>query len=132
MIYKVSDIESLQKLKQEKNLKNRIRKIELDVDELSQSKLEKRLNKYYFACGCKEGSAAVCLSAVSFLIIWAFSGFNGDQIWLKAIIMVAAAAAIGKVTGLLLSRKKVNTIFKELEKYFSDRLAKKNSTYSLK
>ena len=118
MIYTISDIGSLLKLKSEKDLKNRIRNIELDIDDPSQKMLEKKLNKYYFACGCKEGAIAVYIAMVCFLIAWWLSDFNMIQIGWKIIMITAAAALAGKITGMLLSRRKLRSVMNELEKLF--------------
>lgn len=117
MDYYIRDIDSLKKLSQEKNLKNTIRKIKLSFDagkEVNAS--EQKLNKYYFACGCKEGAITVYVVLFCSFILWWSSGFIIVGSWWKFIIVIACAALIGKVTGLIINKYKLKKVLHDLER----------------
>ncbi len=117
MEYLISNLDSLDKLRQEKDLKHSIRKIRLEVANLEQTvSFEKRLNRYYFACGCKEGAIGVYLSLLGCLLFWWSAGFSPITAWWKIIPILAASALMGKLSGLLLSKIKLNKTLNEIER----------------
>ena len=119
MIYTVHDLATLKKLKHEKTLKNSIRKIQLQMDDPSAPSLEGKLNRYFFACGCREGSVAVSITLGISLITWAAIGFPRIQHWWMPLATLAVASIIGKMAGLIISWRKLRTIFSYLEEHFS-------------
>lgn len=119
MIYTVYDLTTLKKLKHEKTLKNSIRKIQLQIDDPSAPSLERKLNRYFFACGCQEGSVAVSITLGILLITWAAIGFPRVQHWWMPLAALAVVSIIGKIAGLIISWRKLKTIFNYLEEHFS-------------
>jgi len=85
--------------------------INLNIKKLS--KVEKKywqrkLEKYYFACGCKEGSAT---SIIFFALYWVFTIYIQSinailkwEVWIISIIFLFAGAFFGKIAGLLYSK----------------------------
>ena len=78
------------------------------IEESEKSKWQNKLQQYYFACGCKEGSMT---SIVSFLLYWLyifiFEGVKSImnwEIWALSIIFLFTGAVIGKAIGLIYSR----------------------------
>lgn len=121
MEYLITNIDSLEKLKSDKNIKNSIRKIKLNLLDNNATQLyERKINKYYFACGCQEGAFLVYLTLFGSLLICWVSGINILTNWWKIVIVLAISALTGKLSGLLLSRYKLKKIFRTLEIYFSN------------
>ncbi len=121
MEYLLNDISSLRKLRRESMLKNSIRKIKLIMDDPSQAKtLEQRLNKYYFSCGCHMGSVAVSIALLFAFLLWWYSGFTMFISWWKIVIIIAACAFTGKLTGLFISRYRLKKLFHVLEDYYTE------------
>jgi len=123
MIYTIYNLTTLKKLKREKTLKNSIRKIQLKIDDPSAPSLEKKLNRYFFACGCQEGSIVVSITLGISLIAWAIIGFPRIQPWWMPLAALAIASIIGKITGLIISWRKLKTIFNYLEEHFTEPIA---------
>ncbi|MEP7232138.1 MAG: hypothetical protein ABI691_17890 [Ginsengibacter sp.] len=122
MEYVLDDISSLRKLRREGTLKNSIRKIKLIMDNPLQAKtLEQRLNKYYFACGCHTGGAAVSIALFFTFLLWWYSGFIIFISWWKIVIIIAACAFAGKLTGLFISRYRLKKLFHVLEDYYTEK-----------
>lgn len=78
------------------------------IEESEKSKWQNKLQQYYFACGCKEGSMT---SIVSFLLYWLyifiFEGVKSImnwEVWVLSVIFFLAGAVIGKAIGLIYSR----------------------------
>ncbi len=113
MEYVINGIKALEKLKQDKNLKLSIRKITLHLKGFEGAALyEKRMNQYYFACGCKFGAAAVGLSFIFLIFNYSFSIFNFH--WGLAVAIVFSAALIGKLAGLIFSKIGFENLYKKL------------------
>jgi len=125
MEYLITDLDSLVRLEKEKNLKTSIRKIKLNLEDKSFSQpYERKINRYYFACGCSEGAVAVYISLFcSFLALW-ITGFETIHIWWKIIIVVTFSAIAGKLYGLLISKYRLKKLFRILENYFKENLKK--------
>lgn len=78
------------------------------IDESEKSKWQNKLQQYYFACGCKEGSMS---SIIFFVVYWLniiiFEGIQrimNWEIWALSIVFLFAGAVIGKAIGLIYSR----------------------------
>jgi len=86
-------------------------KIKLELEGIKESEKEdwqNKLQQYYFACGCKEGSFT---SLIFFLFYWVyifvFEGVRSImnwEIWVTSVIFFFAGAVIGKAVGLFYSR----------------------------
>ncbi len=85
--------------------------ITLDLEQMSEKeriKWQKKLKKYYFACGCKEGSL---IATVFFFLFWAYIMLFGNvtkiinlEAWGYSIVTLIMGALIGKSLGLIYSR----------------------------
>jgi len=78
------------------------------IDESEKSNWQNKLQQYYFACGCKEGSVSSIIFFVGYwLYIIVFEGLHrimNWEIWALSIVFLFAGAVIGKATGLIYSR----------------------------
>ena len=120
MDYQLKDIETLQKLRQERWLRSSIRRIKVTPnDSLQAKRIEKKLNRYYFACGCEEGSLAVFLTMSILFLIWWSRGFVSFIRWWKLAAIIAAAALAGKLIGLAVNRYRLKKMFRVLEAYYT-------------
>jgi hypothetical protein len=121
MEYLVNDSVSLEKLKKDKNIKNSIRIIKLKFLDSKVSELyERKLNRYYFACGCQQGAVFVYLTIFFVIVLSWLYKINIFQNWWKILILLACSAVIGKFSGILLSRYRLKQVFRKLEIYVSD------------
>jgi hypothetical protein len=75
---------------------------------LEKEKWQSKLQRYYFACGCKEGAAA---SILLFCLFWIYSLFVKSlsiilswEAWLLSGLMILAGAVLGKALGLLYAK----------------------------
>jgi len=95
--------------------------IKLEIDQINdEDKIswQNKLQKHYFACGCKEGS----LSSIFFVIIyWSyimfFEGIGAImnwEFWVFTLIFFFAGATIGKVVGLIYSKYALNIAVRKL------------------
>ena len=95
--------------------------IKLEIDQINDAEKiswQNRLQKHYFACGCKEGS----LSSIFFVIIyWSyimfFEGIGAImnwEFWVFTLIFFFAGATIGKVVGLIYSKYALNIAVRKL------------------
>lgn len=85
--------------------------IKLDFAEISESernKLQNKLEHYYFACGCREGSMT---SLIFFLLYWLYiftfegvSNILNWKVWVWSVIFLIGGAVIGKTVSLIYSR----------------------------
>ncbi len=132
MEYVIDSIHTLEKLKQDKNLKLSVRKIKLQLKDFGDTALyEKRMNQYYFACGCQSGAVAVGLSFIFLIFNYSFSIFNFH--WGMAVAIVFSAALIGKLLGLIFSMIGFESLYKKIYlKLLSDQywLGKDNAFYA--
>lgn len=113
MEYIIDSIATLEKLKQDKNLKLSVRKIKLVLKGFEDAALyEKRMNQYYFSCGCQSGAMAVGLSIIFLIINYSFSVFSFH--WGMAVTIVFLAALIGKLLGLIFSNIGFKRLYKKV------------------
>ena len=119
MNYLVHNLDSLEKLRKDKNIKYGIRKINIELPENNDVKLyERRLNKHYFACGCQEGAISVYISLFGSLLTCWILKLNILSNWWRILIVMAIAALIGKLFGLIYSNFKLKRTFQNLAIYF--------------
>ena len=116
MEYIIDSIQSLLKLQVDKDLKHSIRKIRVLLPDTSSAlRYEQKLNRHYFACGCQEGALAVHATLLFMLGVYALSGFDVVMPWWKLVIAFFIAALAGKITGLLISKYRLEKIYRELK-----------------
>lgn len=79
-----------------------------EINESEKNKWQNKLQRYYFACGCKEGSMTSLIFFVSYwLYIFVFEGVKSIlnwEVWVLSFVCLVGGAIIGKITGLLYSR----------------------------
>jgi len=85
--------------------------ITLELEQMSETDREQwkeKLEKYYFACGCKEGSLN---AIVFFFLFWTYiiffvgvTNILNWQVWGFSIIALIVGALFGKTIGLVYSR----------------------------
>ena len=78
------------------------------IDESEKSKWQNKLQQYYFACGCKEGSmSSIIFFVVYWLYIIIFEGVQNImnwEVWALSIVFLFSGGVIGKAIGLIYSR----------------------------
>jgi len=79
-----------------------------EIEESEKSKWQNKLQEYYFACGCKEGSiTSIVFFLVYWLYIFIFEGVKSImnwEVWVLSVVFFFVGAVIGKVIGLIYSR----------------------------
>lgn len=95
--------------------------IVLELGSMSDPEREKwqsKLQRYYFACGCKEGAAVSILFFILFWIYYVFvksiSIILSWEAWLLSVAALIAGAVIGKVLGLVYAKYKLKLSIKKL------------------
>ncbi len=123
MNYSVNNMDSLEKLRKDKSIKQSIRKVMLDIpDKNLVQRLERKLNKHYFACGCQEGAFSVYLALFGVILSCWLLHINIISSWWRILTVLAIAALFGKLFGLLLSSFKLKKIYHNLENYFNNEI----------
>ncbi|CAZ98433.1 hypothetical protein Q4603_09370 [Zobellia galactanivorans] len=116
MIYIVKDLASLEELKSNPNLKQVYRKIQLDENLPLSTRYSKQLNKYYYACGCQEGSMAVFACMVGMATAYFVTDGQFFDTWWKGIAVLVIAALLGKTAGIVYAKLKLNETLRALKK----------------
>lgn len=80
--------------------------------------LERRLNRWYFACGCEQGSLAVLLTLITSVAAGLNAGFDGGLAWWCIVGYVMAAALVGKVLGLLYAKARLRGLYRRLDAHY--------------
>lgn len=75
---------------------------------------ERALNQAYFACGCELGSLTVMATLVGSMVLGLLQGYDGALVWWRILLYLAAAAAIGKVAGLIIARFQLRRLYSKL------------------
>jgi hypothetical protein len=119
MVYLIENLQSLNELFNDTSIKNSIRKIEIRVTGLERSPLEQKLNRHYFACGCKEGAVSIYTALLIFVILQYGIGIQLITSWTMGIVVLFSAALAGKLIGLFISKFKLKMIYKEIKSYLS-------------
>ncbi|MGE5763863.1 MAG: hypothetical protein ACM3ZF_08320 [Mycobacterium leprae] len=91
-----------------------------DLAPPTRASLERRLNRWYFACGCEQGSVAVLLTLVAGIVGGLLHGFDGPLVWWRVMLYVVAAALAGKVLGLAYARLRLRSLCRRLEERFAE------------
>lgn len=95
--------------------------IRLEIDQINDAEKiswQNKLQRHYFACGCKEGS----ISSIFFVIVyWSciiyFEGIDvimNLEFWVLTLLFLIAGAAIGKIVGLIYSKYALNIAVRKL------------------
>lgn len=79
-------------------------------------RLERRLNDWYFACGCEQGSVAVTVTLVACITLGMFHGFDGAFAWWRVAAYVLGAALVGKTVGLAYAKVRLRVTLRRLER----------------
>jgi hypothetical protein len=113
MKYIVSNREELAELRNA-TLKMSLRSIAIESNAVQDARIEKQLNRHYFACGCQSGSVCVLLTLLVSVIVGFMYGFHGTMIWWRILIYMAVAAIAGKCIGLLWSYVRLRKLYRQL------------------
>ncbi len=121
MNFIVKDKIALKRLQCDKTLKREIRsiKIELETSSKDVKSYERKINRYYFACGCTIGQIAVFCTLVVFGVIWLINRDSALLTWWKVLACVFASALAGKTIGLFISHYLLKNTYSELGKLFA-------------
>jgi|SRR5215216_6273316 len=120
MEYILNDVDSLNRLRTQRALKDSIRKIKVTTGNINlPGMFEKKLNKYYFACGCAEGQIAVWCTMLAFSMLWLIDRNSDLLVWWKVVSCVFASAFLGKVVGLMINHRHLQRMYSELENLLS-------------
>jgi hypothetical protein len=92
--------------------------IDPDIAPQTAAWMELRLNRWYFACGCEQGSVAVLLTLVTSVLWGMLQGFDGPLIWWRILSYVAASALVGKLLGLGYARVRLRYLYRRLEAHY--------------
>lgn len=78
-------------------------------------RIEQQLNRWYFACGCEQGSAAVLVTLV--LSVWGgiVNDFAGAFVWWRVLAYAMGAALAGKAAGLAYARLRLRAVLRRLD-----------------
>lgn len=114
MEFVISNIATLERLKSDKSIKNSVRRIRLIVNGFDTKEYEYLINKNYFACGCKQGTVAVYISALSLLVIWLIERNIALFQWKWILAILFSSAVIGKVIGLVYSYYQFNKLYNDI------------------
>lgn len=81
-------------------------------------RLERQLNRWYFACGCEQGSLAVLVMLLACLTAGITAGFDGLFEWWRIVGYVMAAALGGKALGIAYAKARLRGLYRRLEVYY--------------
>ncbi len=118
MNYTIKDKLTLNRLQGDKTLKRELRSITIEPDASSEDvkSYERKINRYYFACGCTIGEITVLCTLLVFGILWLIDKNSNLLVWWKIVGGVFGAALIGKIIGLVISHFLLQKTYSELEK----------------
>lgn len=116
MEYVISNKTSLEKLENDKSLKQTVRHIKIELsNDTDLSEYERQLNRHYFSCGCETGSFMVFLTVLAGFVIWLTDIAPTIWVWWKILIILFLSALLGKITGLCISKIKCRCLLKKLK-----------------
>ena len=121
MNYVINNKTSLEKLENDKSLKQKIRKIKIELDSSKDfSNYERQINRHYFSCGCETGSFTVLATLIVGYFLWANDVAPTIWVWWKVLIILVLSSLFGKIVGLLISHMKFRRLLRELSAFYSD------------
>lgn len=95
-------------------------------------RLEQQLNRWYFACGCEQGSMAVLVTLLVCSATGLVAGFDGPFEWWRIVGYVMAAALGGKALGLAYAKARLSGLYRRLETHYRRRELKERFTFDAK
>lgn len=119
-VLEVVGLDSLERLRAS-STKRVIRSIVVVAPELPPDavrRLERQLNRWYFACGCEQGSMAVLGTLLSCLTIGICLGFDGALEWWRIALYMMAAALAGKALGLAYAKVRLRGLYRRIEAHY--------------
>jgi hypothetical protein len=121
MNYTVKNKLTLNRLQYDKTLKREIRSITIEMDSSSDDvkSYKRKINRYYFACGCTMGKITVSCTLLVFGILWLINKESDLLIWWKIVVGVFVSALIGKIIGLVISHYLLQRTYSKLGKLFA-------------
>ncbi len=81
-------------------------------------RLERQLNRWYFACGCEQGSMAVLGTLLVCSTIGIFAGFDGPLEWWRIVGYMMAAALAGKALGIAYAKVRLRGLYRRIETHY--------------
>ncbi|MFQ6083010.1 MAG: hypothetical protein ACE5WD_06595 [Candidatus Aminicenantia bacterium] len=123
--FKITNSDSIQSLFSKKN-RNKFERIKIDVEGLDKSRakeFEKKINRYFFSCGCETGAIFSFSSILVYILIGMLyfkktSIFNWQSIKYGLLILLTGAL-LGKIIGLLYAKYKLRITIKKLKSEIS-------------
>ena len=117
MNYVINNNDSLTRLRCDPSLKRSYRriKIELDGDKKKLNLVERRINKTYFACGCTSGAISVYMVIILMTAYWLIFPSPAFLTWWTVLATIFLASILGKIIGIVVSRKQLRIALEELE-----------------
>lgn len=117
MIYLIEDLKTLENLEQDSVLKDQIRRIQIVIPGVEKEKLEPKINRYYFACGCREGAIVIYVAALTFSILQYGIGIQLVNSWKIGLLALFVSALTGKLMGLIINKARLKKIYQQLRKH---------------
>lgn len=117
MEFVIKDKKDLARLRNDPTIKRSYRRIKITLAagwEIPE-KLQQRINKAYFSCGCASGAIAVYVAILSMILCWLLLPSLVSWSWWLVLTIIFLASIIGKVIGIVLSRYKLKLALLELE-----------------
>ena len=124
MDIQINNIEELQNLKS--TVKPRILpsggKVRLNIagfTEKHRTRWENKINTYYAACGCEEGSVSIFVGVLLYVVYLLLRNANSHITWVDLVsvfVLVIVSGAFGKVYGLYQGKVQLNKTIDSLVK----------------
>lgn len=122
-VFELAGPDSLERLRAS-STKRVIRSIAVVDPELptdAARRLERQLNRWYFACGCEQGSISVLVTLLVCSATGLAAGFHGSFEWWRIVGYVMAAALAGKALGLAYAKARLRGHYRQLETHYGRR-----------
>jgi len=119
-VLELAGLESLERLRAS-STKRVIRSIAVVAPELptdAACRLERQLNRWYFACGCEQGSISVLVTLLACSTTGLVAGFDGPFEWWRIVGYVMAAALGGKALGMAYAKARLRGLYRRLETHY--------------
>ena len=115
----IEDPRTLETLRTERTLRRTVSRIAIRSRTAGAiHPLEAALNRHYFACGCAQGAVGVYLGAAVATAMW-LGGFGlAEWRWWNLASVALGCSLVGKLAGIMASRWRLRTIYRELGREF--------------
>ena len=80
--------------------------------------LERSLNRWYFACGCEQGSVTVLLTLAASMAAGVVNNFDTPFEWWQIIGYLIAAGLVGKALGLTYAKLRLHGLYRYLDTHY--------------